>query len=110
MRVVAVEPTPDLAKTCRAKGLEVIESRIEDAKGLGVVDVIASFEVIEHLFDPSELAVFMPEPDGLRLTEVEELLRDLAARTRVAGLGLTGLVRDPANEPKLALLAGALGW
>ena len=62
------------------------------------------------VFDPSELAVFMPEPDGLRLTEVEELLRDLAARTRVAGLGLTGLVRDPANEPKLALLAGALGW
>ena len=61
-------------------------------------------------FDPSELAVFMPEPDGLRLTEVEELLRDLSARTRVAGLGLTGLVRDPANEPKLALLAGALGW
>ena len=52
----------------------------------------------------------MPEPDGLRLTEVEELLRDLSARTRVAGLGLTGLVRDPANEPKLALLAGALGW
>lgn len=61
-------------------------------------------------FDPSELAVFMPEPDGLRLTEVEELLRDLSARTRVAGLGLTGLVRDPANEPKLALLAGALIW
>ena len=31
-------------------------------------------------FDPGELAVFMPEPDGLRLGEVEELL----ARSRVA--------------------------
>ena len=61
------------------------------------------------VFDPSELAVFMPEPDGLRLAEVEELLRDLSARTRVAGLGLTGLVRDPANEPKLARLATVLG-
>ena len=60
-------------------------------------------------FDPGELAVFMPEPDGLRLDEVEELLRDLSSRSRIAGLGLTGLVRDDANEPKLARLAAALG-
>ena len=60
-------------------------------------------------FDPGELEVFMPEPDGLRLAEVEELLRDLSVRTRVAGLGFTGLVRDGANEPKLARLAAALG-
>jgi arginase family enzyme len=60
-------------------------------------------------FDPGELAVFMPEPDGLRLGEVEELLRDLSSRVRVAGLGFTGLVRDAANEAKLARLATALG-
>ena len=59
--------------------------------------------------EPGELAVFMPEPDGLRLEEVEQLLRDLAARKRIAGLGFTGLVRDAANEPKLARLATALG-
>ena len=51
----------------------------------------------------------MPEPDGLRLAEVETLLRELASRTRVAGLGFTGLLRDDANEPKLARLAAALG-
>jgi hypothetical protein len=51
----------------------------------------------------------MPEPDGLRLDELERLLADVASRTRIAGLGLTGLVRDPANEPKLARLAAALG-
>ena len=50
-----------------------------------------------------------PEPGGLRLDELEALLRDVAARTRIAGLGFTGLVRDPANEPKLARLATALG-
>jgi len=60
-------------------------------------------------FDPGELAVFMPEPDGLRLGEVERLLAELSSRTRVAGLGFTGLVRDEANEPKLARLAAALG-
>ena len=61
-------------------------------------------------FDPGELAVFMPEPDGPRLGEVEELLRDLSSRrSAFAGLGFTGLVRDDANEAKLARLASALG-
>ena len=59
--------------------------------------------------EPGELAVFMPEPAGLRLDELEALLRDVAAKTPIAGLGFTGLVRDPANEPKLARLATALG-
>ena len=51
----------------------------------------------------------MPEPDGLTLAEVERLLNEIAATARVAGLGLTGLVADPANEPKLARLCSALG-
>jgi hypothetical protein len=51
----------------------------------------------------------MPEAEGLRLDEVERLLADLASRTRIAGLGFSGLVRDPANEPKLVRLAAALG-
>lgn len=53
-RVVAVEPTPDLAKTCRARGLEVLELPVEQIQ-LGAAelfDVVASFEVIEHLFAP----------------------------------------------------------
>jgi len=59
--------------------------------------------------EPGDLAVFMPEPHGLRLDELEQLLGDVAARTRIAGLGFTGLVRDAVNEPKLARLAGAAG-
>jgi 2-polyprenyl-3-methyl-5-hydroxy-6-metoxy-1,4-benzoquinol methylase len=52
-RVLAVEPTPSLADTCRKRGLEVIEKPIEDVRLEGAkVDVIASFEVIEHLFSP----------------------------------------------------------
>lgn len=55
-RVVAVEPTRSLAETCRKRGLEVIESPIEcvsvdHANGF---DVVTSFEVIEHLFDPAD--------------------------------------------------------
>jgi arginase len=60
-------------------------------------------------FEPDEVSVFMPEANGLRLADVESLLAELAARVRIAGVGFTGLVRDPANEPKLARLAAAAG-
>jgi 2-polyprenyl-3-methyl-5-hydroxy-6-metoxy-1,4-benzoquinol methylase len=55
-RVIAVEPTPDLAQTCRERGLEVIERPIEHipAEELGQPDLIACFEVVEHLFSPIE--------------------------------------------------------
>jgi len=55
-RVVAVEPTPDLARTCRNRGLEVLETSVErlDFEDSTSFDVVASFEVIEHLFAPKE--------------------------------------------------------
>jgi 2-polyprenyl-3-methyl-5-hydroxy-6-metoxy-1,4-benzoquinol methylase len=56
-RVFGVEPTPDLAAICREKGVNVIESFIEDVVLDEPVDVIASFEVIEHLFDPAAFLV-----------------------------------------------------
>ncbi|MEJ7775856.1 MAG: class I SAM-dependent methyltransferase [Sphingomicrobium sp.] len=58
-RVVAVEPTPDLAETCRKRG--VIESPVEEIR-LGedqLFDVAANFEVIEHLFDPASFIADM---------------------------------------------------
>ena len=58
--------------------------------------------------EPGELAVFMPEPGGLGLADLEALLYSIAARSRVAGAGLSGLVADAANEPKLARLCAAL--
>jgi 2-polyprenyl-3-methyl-5-hydroxy-6-metoxy-1,4-benzoquinol methylase len=52
-KILAVEPTPSLAETCRKKGLEVIESTVEDLQiNHEVADVVANFEVIEHLFNP----------------------------------------------------------
>lgn len=50
-KVIAVEPSPDLAATCRRKGLEVIEKPIEEVE-LKDVNVITNFELIEHLFAP----------------------------------------------------------
>ena len=59
--------------------------------------------------DPSEIACFMPEPDGLSVDDVERLLGRIAGSTPVAGAGFTGLVRDPANEPLLERFALTLG-
>jgi 2-polyprenyl-3-methyl-5-hydroxy-6-metoxy-1,4-benzoquinol methylase len=53
--VVAIEPTPELATTCRKKKIETIESPIEDIDfSSKKFDVVVNFEVIEHLFAPKE--------------------------------------------------------
>ena len=97
---------PPEVEFIESAGVQVGDGAIERAlEGADAVYVALDCDS----FDPGELAVFMPEPDGLRLDEVEELLRDLASRSRIAGLGFTGLVRDDANEAKLTRLAAALG-
>jgi len=52
-KIVAVEPSHGLAEACRSKGLNVVESTIEEA-GLEQADVITNFELIEHLFSPKD--------------------------------------------------------
>jgi 2-polyprenyl-3-methyl-5-hydroxy-6-metoxy-1,4-benzoquinol methylase/predicted RNA-binding Zn-ribbon protein involved in translation (DUF1610 family) len=67
-RVIALEPEPHLAQTCREKGLEVIEAPVERATIAGGVDVVTSFEVIEHLFSPRafvEQCAGLLRPGGL---------------------------------------------
>lgn len=51
-QIVGLEPSPDLAETCRRKGLNIIEKPFEDTKLSTRADVIVLFEVIEHLHDP----------------------------------------------------------
>ena len=51
--VLAVEPSHTMALTCQKKGIEVIKKTIEDVL-LDPVDVITSFELIEHLFCPKQ--------------------------------------------------------
>ncbi|MBD2464237.1 class I SAM-dependent methyltransferase [Oscillatoria sp. FACHB-1407] len=54
-QVIGVEPTPDLAQTCRDRGLKIIEKPIEHIDfGAEPINVIVNFEVIEHLFSPRE--------------------------------------------------------
>ena len=62
------------------------------------------------VFEPSQLAVFMPEPGGPSIAEVEKLLCGLRDRGAVVGAGLTGLAPDPANVEPLERLCTALGY
>jgi arginase len=62
------------------------------------------------VFAPDEIAVFMPEPGGPTLAEVEQLLARVRDSGRLVGAGFTGLAPDPANVEKLERLAAALGY
>ncbi len=98
-----------------ARNLDPPEVEFISAAGIKD-DADAVLERVEHVyvaldcdvFEPSELTVFMPEPGGPTLAEVEKLL--IAIRDRVVGAGLTGLAPDPANVEKLERLTTALGF
>lgn len=51
--IIALEPTPGLAQTCRERGLRVLECFVEEIEAAELADVVAAFEVIEHLFAPA---------------------------------------------------------
>ncbi len=57
---------------------------------------------------PGEMDVYMPEPGGPTVPEVERLFADLRQRFTIVGLGLTGLGPDPGNVEKLERLAAQL--
>jgi arginase len=61
--------------------------------------------------DPGEgVAVFMPEPEGVSLAALETLLRGVAARKPIIGVGLTGLTRAEASVDPLMRLCAAMGF
>jgi arginase family enzyme len=62
------------------------------------------------VFDPADMTVFMPEPGGPSLNEVEKLLGRIREHGGVAGAGLTGLAPDPVNVEPLERLCAALGF
>jgi arginase len=61
------------------------------------------------VLEPSELAVFMPEPGGPTVAEVERQLAPVRERGTLVGAGLTGLAPEPGNIPQLERLTAALG-
>jgi len=111
----AIEPQ-DVALV-GARNLDPAEVEYIAAAGIHA-DVEAVLERVNAVYvaldcdvcDPGELTVFMPEPGGLTLAELEKLLGSLRGRVAIVGAGLTGLAPDPANVEKLERLCAALGY
>jgi arginase family enzyme len=62
------------------------------------------------VFDPHEMTVWMPEPDGPSVADVERIFAGIRqSGVTLAGAGLTGLTPDPANVEPLERLCAALG-
>jgi arginase len=59
--------------------------------------------------EPDGIRPFMPEPGGLSLDEIEQLLERVRQRTSVLGAGFSGLAAEPENVEPLMRLARALG-
>ena len=79
-----------------------LEQALEGTEGAYVALDVDSLE-------PDEIHPFMPEPGGLTLVEVEELLRQVRERAPVLGAGFSGLAAEPENVEPLTRLALALG-
>jgi arginase len=89
----------------RERGVHVGEEGIAGAlEGVSCTYVAVDADVLE----PTEAAVFMPEPAGLSVAEVERILSGLPSRTNVLGAGLSGATFEPGNVQPLARLAAAL--
>jgi arginase len=79
-----------------------LEQALEGTEGAYVALDVDSLE-------PGEIHPFMPEPGGLTLAEVEELLQQVRERAPVLGAGFSGLAAEPENVEPLTRLALALG-
>jgi arginase len=84
------------------EGVEGIERALD---GLDCVYVALDADV----FDPEDITSFMPEPGGMRVEEVEGILREVAATHTVLGAGLSGIAPDERNVGPLTRLCIALG-
>jgi arginase len=100
-----------------ARNLDPPEEEFIAAEGIGEdpVPLLDRADAVYVALDcdvlaPDELAVFMPEPGGPSLAELERLLAGVRESGKLVGVGFTGLAPDPANVDKLGRLAAALGY
>ena len=86
------------------------DAGIDDSLDRSLVGVDAVYVALDvDVLDPSEAAVFVPEPDGPRVEEVEAILRDVVSRAPLAGIGVTGHLNEERNVPVVERLLAAAG-
>jgi arginase len=84
---------------------------IDDSLERALDGVAAAYVALDvDVLDPSEIAAFMPEPNGPTVEDIEAVLAAVGRRVDVAGIGVTGLVTDDSNAPVVTRLLAAAGF
>jgi arginase len=89
----------------------VAENGIDDSLDRALAGVDAAYVALDlDVLDPSEVDVLVPEVGGPSPGEIEELLQDIAGRTRIAGIGVTGFLATDRNAALAARMLAAAGF
>ena len=86
------------------------ETGIDDSLDRALHGADAVYVALDlDVLDPADVEVFVPEPDGPPIEQIETVLRDTVSRAALAGIGVTGHVRDGRNIPIVSRLLTAAG-
>jgi arginase family enzyme len=84
---------------------------LDESLGRALDGVEATYAALDlDVLDPTEIDVLIPEPDGMTADELEMSLRDLAGRTTIAGIGVTGFLATDRNADVAARMLAAAGF
>jgi arginase len=87
------------------------QAGIDDSIDRALTDTDAVYVALDlDVLDPSEVDVLIPEPDGPSADEIEALLRDVANKARIAGIGVTGLLATERNAALAVRMLAAAGF
>ena len=108
---------PEDAALVGARNLDPPESEfiaeigIDDSLDRALAGVDAAYVALDlDVLDPSEVDALIPEPGGPSPGEIEELVRDIAGRTPIAGMGVTGFLATDRNAALTARMLAAAGF
>ena len=89
----------------------IAANRIDEDVNRVLGQVSAVYVALDcDVLDPDEMTVWMPEPAGPTVADVEKIFVGIRESVvTLAGAGLTGLAPDPANVEPLERLCAALG-
>jgi arginase family enzyme len=92
--------------------LEFVRSAgIDDSIDRALAGASAAYVALDlDVLDPAEVDVLIPEPDGSSSAEIEALLGDIAARTSIAGMGVTGFLPTERNAALARRMLSAAGF
>jgi len=87
------------------------EAGIDDSLERALTAADAVYVALDlDVLDPGEADVFMEEPRGPSVGEIETVLLETKARARISGIGVTGFVASDRNVPVITRLLAAAGF